>query len=176
MSKKKHQLKLVTYPAGILTVPAKAVEFPLAPDFQRLVTEMIRICKKHDGIGLAAPQVGIDQRVIIVNLEEFNLPAFPLINPEIIKSSKKQVESEEGCLSLPGIYVMITRPEKVDVKAQSLEGKTLEFKADGLLARVIQHEVDHINGILFIDHLSEKDRNNLLKKYGQENSAAKTAM
>lgn len=165
MAKKKHQLKLVTLPSENLTRPSEKVKFPLPPDFSRLVQEMIRVCRKHEGIGLAAPQVGLNIRLVIINLEHYGVKPFPLINPEITKSSVKTVEAEEGCLSIPGKFGIVKRPEKVDVKAQTPEGKTIEFKADGLLARVIQHEVDHINGILFVDHLSKKEREELVRDF-----------
>ena len=165
MAQKKHQLKIVTLPAENLTKPSEKVKFPLPSDFSRLIAEMIRVCRKSHGIGLAAPQVGLNIRLVIINLEAYGVKPFPLINPEITKTSANKVEAEEGCLSIPGIYGVIKRPEKVDVRAQTPEGKTIEFKADGLLARVAQHEVDHINGVLFIDHLSKKERDELMKKY-----------
>jgi peptide deformylase len=165
MPSKKHQLKLIAHPAEVLTMPAKEVAFPLPADFQRVVDELIRVCRKHKGLGLAAPQVGLSMQVAVINLEEYDMPAFPLINPEITKFSSKKVKAEEGCLSIPGVYAMVERPEKIDVKTYSYEGKLLEFKADGMLARVIQHEVDHLHGILFIDHLPEDERSELMRNY-----------
>lgn len=165
MAKNKHQLKLVTLPAESLREPSAKVKFPLPPDFNRIIEEMIRVCRKHKGIGLAAPQVGLNIKLVIINLDEYGVPPFPLINPEIKKYSFKKIEPDEGCLSVPGIFSKVKRAEKVDVKAFNLEGKPIEFKADGILAHVVQHEVDHINGVLFIDHLSESDREKLMKEY-----------
>ena len=165
MSKKKHQLKLVTLPAGNLRKPSEKIKFPLTADFPQLIKEMIRVCRKHEGIGLAAPQVGLNIRLIIVNLEEYKVPPFPLINPEIKSSSFKKLEAEEGCLSVPGKFAKVKRAEKVDVRAQNLQGKAVEFKADGMLARVLQHEIDHINGILFVDHLPKKLKEELTAEF-----------
>ena len=165
MAKKKHQLKLVTLPSENLRKPSEKVRFPLPRDFQHLIDEMIRVCRKHKGIGLAAPQVGINIKLAIINLEEYGVKPFPLINAEIKGRSIKKIEAEEGCLSIPGKFAFVKRPEKVDVKAQNFEGKVLEFKAGGLLSRVIQHEIDHIDGILFVDHLPKKQREELTKVF-----------
>lgn len=165
MGNKKHQLDIVTLPAENLRKPSEKVKFPLPPDFNRIIDEMIRVCRKYKGIGLAAPQVGLNIRLVIINLEEYGVPPFPLVNPEITKYSFKKIEPEEGCLSVPGAFGKIKRAEKVDVKAFNLEGKPLEFKADGILAHVVQHEVDHINGILFVDHLSKQNRDKLMEEY-----------
>ena len=166
MAKKKNQLKLVTLPAENLREPSKKLKFPLPPETERIIAEMIRVCRKYDGIGLAAPQVGLNIQLVIINLEEYGVKPFPLVNPEIKKYSGKKIELEEGCLSIPGKFHPLTRSESIDVKAYSLNGKLLEFKADGLLARVIQHEVDHIQGKLFIDHLDKKAREELIKDFG----------
>ena len=138
-----------------------------------LAKQMHEFVKKADGVGLAAPQIGIPQRIIITNLgDKKNI--FTIINPQIVSTSDKLVEWEEGCLSIPGINCNITRPAQIVVKGQSLEGKEFNIEADGLLARVLQHEIDHLDGILFIDRLEKYKRDEIrselkqIKKFGKE--------
>src|SRR3989344_2635926 len=163
--KKKHQLKLVTLPEASLRQPSEKLRFPLPDNFQRIIDEMIRLCRKHNGAGIAAPQVGLNIRAVIINLEHLGVPPFPLINAEIVKYGKETEEQEEGCLSVPGKFARVARSKKVDVKAQNLEGGKIEFKAEGFLARVVQHEVDHINGVLFVNHLDSKLRDELIEEF-----------
>ncbi len=165
MSTNKHKLELVTLPSENLRKPSEKIKFPLPEDFSGILENMARICREHNGVGIAAPQIGLNIRAVIINLEHMDVPAFPLINPEIVKYSKETDEAEEGCLSIPGKFAIVKRSIKIDVKAQNLEGDVLEFKADGFLARVIQHEVDHINGILFVDRLDPKLRDQLTKEF-----------
>jgi len=119
---------------------------------------MIDTVRKADGIGLAAPQVGKSVKLIIVNLEKSGVPLVALYNPRIVKKSFNKTEIEEGCLSIPGVFGTVKRPKKVTIEAQTAEGKTVQFSDDGWIARVGQHEIDHINGKLIID---------LIKKYTQ---------
>lgn len=114
-----------------------------------MVQQMIESCRKVNGIGLAAPQIGKSIRLCIINLEHMGLPPFALINPKITKKSWKKVEMEEGCLSIPGLFGIVKRPQKVTVEALNLKGEKNKFVADGMLSRVVQHEVDHLDGILF---------------------------
>jgi len=129
-----------------------------------LVENMFHVMKRERGIGLAAPQVGISQRIIAVNLEVYKGPALSLINPEIIGDSGDETVYEEGCLSVPGIMRDVVRPGEISVKGLTLEGKEVQIDAEGLLARVLQHEIDHINGILFIDHLEDYVRKELTQE------------
>jgi peptide deformylase len=117
---------------------------------------MIEACRGANGIGLAAPQIGKSIRLCIINLEHMGMPPFALVNPKISKKSWKKVEMEEGCLSIPGVFGMVKRPKKITVTAQNLEGEKIKFDADGLLSRVIQHEVDHLDGILFTTKMSKQ--------------------
>lgn len=122
---------------------------------RQLVLDMFDSMHGNSGIGLSAPQLGVLQRIIIAEYKEAK-PAVPrtvLINPKITWSSKKQVLDEEGCLSFPNLYGMVKRPEKIKYKGLDENGKEIEGKATGLLARIIQHEYDHLDGILFIDKL-----------------------
>jgi peptide deformylase len=147
-------LKIVKIPDPILNKKTD-----LIADFDqglaKLVSKMFETCRKAQGIGLAAPQIGKSIRLCIINLEHMNLPPFALVNPKILKKSWKKVEMEEGCLSIPGVYGIVKRPVKITVEAQNLEGIKNKFEADGLLSRVIQHEVDHLDGILFTSKVSK---------------------
>jgi peptide deformylase len=148
-------LKIVTIPNPILTkktTPVKKID----REVFELVTEMIEACRKASGIGLAAPQIGKSLRLCIINLEHLGLPPFALVNPKITKKSWKKVEMEEGCLSIPGVFGIVKRPAKITVEAENLHGGQNKFQADGLLARVIQHEVDHLDGILFTTKMSKQ--------------------
>lgn len=141
-------LQIVKIPDPILTKKTELVK-KIDTSLVKLVDEMIEACRKANGIGLAAPQIGKSIRLCIINLEHMGLPPFALVNPKIVKKSWKKVEMEEGCLSIPGIYGIVKRPEKIKVEAQNLNGEKHKFDADGLLSRVIQHEVDHLDGVLF---------------------------
>ena len=113
------------------------------------MTEMLK--KDNNAVGLAAPQVGHSLQIIIIKHDPDQNPVV-LINPKIIKTSFRKDTAEEGCLSLPDIFVSVKRPIKIAAETLDISGKTLKIKAEGFLARVIQHEVDHLNGILIIDH------------------------
>jgi peptide deformylase len=110
-----------------------------------------------DGIGLAAPQVGIHKQLIVVDCEPENPAAPPLIliNPEIKKSGAELGKDQEGCLSVPGVYMDVERPVTVEVSYKDENGRPCTMKADGMLARVIQHEIDHLNGVLFVDRITD---------------------
>ena len=148
-------LKLVTIPNPILnkkTTLVKKFDESLAD----LVSEMIETCRAVHGIGLAAPQIGKSIRLCIINLEHMGLPPFALVNPRIVKKSWKKIDMEEGCLSIPGVFGMVKRPVKITVEAQNLKGEKNSFVADSMLSRVIQHEIDHLDGILFISKMSKQ--------------------
>ncbi len=118
---------------------------------QTLVKDMIETMHVENGIGIAAPQIGVLKRIIIVDR---GTGPEAYINPEIVASSFRKIESEEGCLSVPGIYGMVTRSKKVKVKAQTLDGQTIVLKEEGLPSIIFQHEIDHLNGVLFIDKVT----------------------
>jgi peptide deformylase len=160
-------LNIVKVPDPILTQKTKPVE-KIDRAILQLVKDMLETGKAAQGIGLAAPQVGKSLRVCIIDLEYLGIPSFALINPKLTKKSWKKVEMEEGCLSIPGVYGIVKRPEKIMVKALNINGEESELEADGLLARVIQHEVDHLDGILITskiirrtDGTQSKDRKQL---------------
>ena len=124
------------------------------------------------GIGLAAPQVGVSLRLAVVDLQPGDKPApMVLINPEVVAASEDQVTREEGCLSLPGQYADVNRPARVRVRHEDETGGRHEFEAEGLLAACVQHELDHLDGILFVDHLTPLRRNMLMRKLAKEQKA-----
>ena len=118
-----------------------------------LISDLAQTMKENEGIGLAAPQIGISKQVVVVLADEESQDVLALINPHILKKSKEKNIMEEGCLSFPGIYLDIKRSNTIEVEALNLDGKKVKFEAKGLLARVIQHETDHIKGILFFNRL-----------------------
>lgn len=130
----------------------------------QLVDDMFITLKKSRGIGLAAPQVGKNIRLFIVLLEEKD-EGMVFINPEIIMTSEELCSMEEGCLSIPKVYEKVFRPKIVTVQYLDINGKKQMLKASGLLARVIQHEYDHLNGILFLDRVEEKVREKAIVKF-----------
>ena len=138
----------------------------------RLIESMYNIMYRERGIGLAAPQINISKRLITIDIEEEEGRSLTLINPVIKEVSQRTNPYEEGCLSLPGIQKEIIRPSELLVTGITPDEKEVEFEADGLLARVIQHEVDHLNGIVFVDHLEDFERKELrpqLKKIKKMN-------
>ena len=143
-------LKKRAFPVGAIT-----------PSLKKLIQEMIVSMELNEGVGLAAPQVGISQRIIIVKDAEQN---HGFLNPEILSHSKNQETDEEGCLSLPGIFLKIKRAKIVEVLAQTPQGKTVRIQAKGLGARIFQHEIDHLNGKLIIDRISPFKRFQIRKK------------
>jgi len=128
-----------------------------------LVVAMIDTMHYGDGIGLAGPQVGVEKRLFVCHLPDNEPRVF--VNPEIIGTSQEIIPYEEGCLSIPGVYSEVMRPRAVTVQAWTLKGKPFKIDAEGILARVIQHEIDHLKGVLFIDHLTEKKRMRIVSQY-----------
>ncbi len=128
-----------------------------------LVDAMFETMSEADGVGLAAPQVGVSLRLFVINIHGVEKRAY--INPQILETSIETDISEEGCLSVPGVWHDVERPARVNVQAQDLEGKPFTVKAEGLLARAIQHENDHLNGTLFIDRLTAEERESMVKAY-----------
>lgn len=155
------------YPDPVLKERAKEVE-DFGPSLWELVDDMFETMYKRGGVGLAANQVGVLKRVVVIDLdsgkEGQGKNQLVLVNPEIV-SAQGEVVAEEGCLSLPGLYKKVKRAERVVVRAKDREGKEFTLEAEGLLSRAIQHEVDHLNGILFIDRLSPLQRRLALEKY-----------
>jgi peptide deformylase len=147
----------------LLSDPVKTVDAEL----RALVDDMFETMYKAPGVGLAAIQVGVPKRVVTVDTAKKDEPENPqvFINPEIVWSSDDKSTYEEGCLSIPEYYEEVERPTQVKVRFMDLDGKTQEVEANGLLATVLQHEIDHTNGVLFIDHISKLKRDRVIKKF-----------
>ena len=158
MSKTNRIHEVVKYPDPVLSKPGEVVTV-FDDDTAQLVDEMFDSMYAAQGIGLAAPQIGISKRITVIDVSFKERPEdkLALINPVILDRSGKQVE-EEGCLSLPEIREKVQRAAWVKVRAQNVKGETFEVEGEELLARALQHEIDHLDGILFIDHLSRLKR------------------
>ncbi len=158
-------LKIITVPNKILRQKTEMITFPLTQEMVKLVPEMCKAMMIHDGIGLAAPQVGFSIKLIVINTSQGPRVFF---NPQLLNKSWRKVKIEEGCLSVPGVFGIVKRPNSVTAHYQDEFGKTITERLTGLLARVYQHEVDHLNGILFTDKVSKiTSGQDLLSQYGK---------
>lgn len=158
--------KLVYYGNEILRKVAEEVSNINQEDID-LVDYMFKIMHQENGIGLAAPQINISKRILVLDLKVYKGPSMMVINPKILDTSDETEQYDEGCLSLPGISGEIYRPSQISIQGLNSDGKEVQIEADGMLARVLQHEIDHLNGILFIDHLEDfikKEYTSELKK------------
>lgn len=159
----------------VLRQPAKRIA-KVDDKIRQTIKEMLQTMYSADGIGLAAPQVGIHKQLIVIdiNLDKPEIPPLVLINPKITKSGNDFCNAEEGCLSIPGVYLDVSRPETIEVSYKNEQGKPTKLNADGLLARAIQHEMDHLNGVMFVDRVDNGIAlNEELKKRGFAVSAVK---
>jgi peptide deformylase len=151
--------EIVTYPDVALRRKARKVN-EFGPDLQKLIDDMVETMREAPGVGLAAPQVDVSSRVIVVEFgdeedEDIHPKLYVVVNPEIIRPSSETNVGTEGCLSVPGFVGDVERPEAITLRGLNRHRKPIRMKAKGWLARIFQHEVDHLNGILFID-LAEK--------------------
>jgi peptide deformylase len=146
-------------------------------DIKQLARDMLETMYDAPGIGLAAPQVGELKRVVVMDLSKDDEPKNPIvmINPEILKFSEETVTTEEGCLSIPELYYDVERPAEVTVRYTDLEGKVHETEAKERFAICVQHELDHLDGVLYIDYLSRLKRDRVLKKFQKAERLAKKA-
>jgi len=156
------KLDILHYPDPRLRNHAQPVE-GVDDDIRRLVDDMFETMYAAPGIGLAATQVNVAKRVVTIDISEDRSEPLALINPEVVESSG-DVETEEGCLSVPGIYEMVQRADWIRARALDRDGRPFEFEAQGLLAVCIQHEIDHLDGKLFVDYLSRLKRQRIRKK------------
>ncbi len=155
-------LDVVTLGNEVLREKAQAVEtFDQA--LEDTVRQMFVLMREKKGVGLAAPQVGISKRFFVTEAMDDKPRVF--INPEIIETSQETVKGEEGCLSLPGVWANVERPYSVKIQAQDTAGKIFHLNAEGWLARIILHENDHLNGLLFVDRLPQNIKNKVISKY-----------
>jgi peptide deformylase len=139
-------------------------------EIEDLVEDMLETMYHASGIGLAAPQVGISRRVLVIDLgeaDEEGAGAFALVNPRVVEATRQTARGPEGCLSIPGMEEVVERPESVTVEALDPRGHPVIVKASGLLSRAVQHEIDHLDGVLFIDRLSPLKRRLLLNKWNK---------
>ena len=163
-------LKIITYPEKSLSRPSDKVEI-IDDEVKQLIQDMGETMFQESGIGLAAPQVGVNKRILVYDARAQNKnddgseeQIMALINPEIIQASGSQLSENEGCLSVVDFRADVKRYEQVTVKAQDMDGNLLEFEAHGLMAVIMQHEIDHLDGILFIDRISTLKRTMYKKK------------
>jgi peptide deformylase len=158
----------------ILTIPDSRLKAKCKPldnvdgRVVQLMDSMLETMYQAPGIGLAAPQIGLLERLIVVDVTDHKTekPApLAMVNPELVWASDELAVTQEGCLSIPEVYAEVTRPRMIRVRYVDRDGEVREMDADGLLATCVQHEIDHLNGVLFIDHLTSLKRNMLLRKY-----------
>jgi peptide deformylase len=156
----------------LLALPVKAIDAEL----RLLVDDMFETMYAAPGIGLAAIQVGVPKRVIVMDLAKKDDPKEPrvFVNPQVLWQSDERAIYEEGCLSIPEFYEEVERPSKVRVKFLDLDGAEQELEASGLLATCLQHEIDHLDGVLFIDHISKLKRDRVIKKFAKAAKRSET--
>ena len=161
--------KILTEPNPFLRQKSKPVD-KVDDSVRELMDDMLETMYKAPGIGLAAIQIGVPKRIIVLDISKNPEKKEPMyfVNPEIVSSSKNDATYEEGCLSVPGQFAEIDRPDKCHVKYLDYNGETKELKAEGLLATCIQHEIDHLEGILFIDYLSKLKKSMIIKKLSKQ--------
>ncbi|MDR2468374.1 MAG: peptide deformylase [Spirochaetaceae bacterium] len=158
-------MDVVKIGAELLLRKAKAID-TIDERSVKMIEAMIETLHAEGGVGLAGPQVGVSERLFVIDIDGKTPRAF--INPSILETSEDTVLIEEGCLSIPGVWAEVRRPRTVRVQAWNERGRPFTIEADGLLARVIQHEYDHLEGILFIDRISPVKRERLLVKYQKQ--------
>ena len=161
-------LNIITIGNDILKEKSAPVS-EIDENIKKLIEQMTEVLDKKKGVGLAAPQVGENKRIFITKIPGDIQRVF--INPDIIQTSQELVSCEEGCLSIPGVWADVVRPSEIIVQAWDIGGKVYKIEARGVLARVIQHELDHLNGILFTDRLDENQREKVLKIYDRKSKA-----
>ena len=166
------EMSILRVPAAVLRQRARRIVEADRDTVASLVPRMLRTMYEAPGIGLAAPQVGVGLRLVVIDLADDEAAAerspTVLVNPEIAARSDERAVREEGCLSIPGIYADVERPARVTVRYQDEHLATRTMEADGLLAACVQHEIDHLDGVLFVDHLSALRRNILLRRFAKE--------
>ncbi|MDE2582492.1 MAG: peptide deformylase [Rhodospirillales bacterium] len=162
-------MPILTVPDPVLKTRARRVEPADADAVRALIPRMFAAMYAAPGIGLAAPQVGVRLRLTVIDLMPDDKPApLVLVNPEVIAASDELATREEGCLSLPGQYADVTRPARVTVRYHDAAGARQELSAEGLLSACLQHEIDHLDGVLFIDRISALKRNMILRRLAKE--------
>ena len=156
-------LEICLYPDSVLREKCEEVT-SIDADILKLLDDMAETMYDAPGIGLAAPQIGVTKRITVIDVSEEGNELIELINP-VIKEASGKIDSEEGCLSIPDYRDTIKRNETVKVEALNRDGELFEIEADGILSRCLQHEIDHLDGVLFVDKLSRLKRELFKKKY-----------
>lgn len=164
-------LDVLTFPDERLRTKAQPVA-EVNDEIRQIVDDMFETMYAENGVGLAATQVNIHQRIVVIDVSEDKEQSYVLINPEIIKKNDEIMVNEEGCLSVPTCYAKVDRHTEVTVKALDRDGNEFELDGDELLAICIQHELDHLNGVLFVDYLSPLKRKRFQAKLEKEARAA----
>lgn len=171
-------LEVLAFPNPYLRKRAEPVTV-FDDDLKRIVADMEETMADRDGLGLAATQVGLDMRLLILDPYAFEgdegrgKPNVVIINPEVVWESEETITGEEGCLSFPGVFIQVERPAAVTIRALDAEGKPFEISGEQLGARAILHEIDHLNGVVMIDHVSHFSRQRALKKHTRNQKALK---
>jgi len=160
-------MQVITLGNEILRQKADKID-KIDEEIEKLYRQMLEILVRDKGVGLAGPQLGIMKRIFVVHVGGDTERVF--INPSIIETSHETCKFEEGCLSVPGIYANVIRPESIKMQAWNEKGRPFTIEANGLLARVILHEYDHLEGILFLDRLTENKKKMLIAKYEKKNT------
>ena len=170
------QLHILCYPDPRLHTAAKAVS-EVDGRIRQLVDDMLETMYAADGVGLAATQVDVHERVIVMDISQERDAPRVLINPELLKTSDRMVDGEEGCLSVPQVYDKVPRHAEITVRATNRDGEAYEFEAEGLLAVCVQHEMDHLLGKVFVEYLSplkrERIKTKMIKKVREEEAESK---
>jgi peptide deformylase len=165
-------MDVVTLGDALLRQKAEPVK-PINAETAKIAAEMLEIMGQRKGVGLAGPQVGLNKRIFVVHVDG-DLPRV-FINPSIVETSQETVKMEEGCLSLPGVWVDVVRPVSVRVQAWNEKGRPFTIETGGMLARVILHEYDHLEGILFIDRILKSKRDRILDKFEKQRAVKEAA-
>jgi len=160
-------MQIITLGNDILRQKADKID-KIDEEIERLSGQMLEILVRDKGVGLAGPQIGIMKRIFVVHVQGDTERVF--INPSILETSHETCKFEEGCLSVPGIYANVVRSESIKMQAWNEKGRPFTLEASGLVARVILHEYDHLDGILFLDRLTENKKKTLIAKYEKKNT------
>ena len=158
-------LKIEMLGSEVLRRRADEIDEAVTPELETLIDDMFETMYDARGIGLAAPQVGVSRRLIVVDVNEPDVKPFALINPRLVETSADTDKGEEGCLSIPGVTGVVERPMSVVVEGLDRFGEPVRVEATAMLARCLQHEIDHLDGVLFFDRMSPLKRNMVLRKY-----------
>jgi peptide deformylase len=144
----------------------------IGPEYIKITEDLLNTLHAEEGIGLAGPQIGLQERIFVIHVKG-DIPRV-FINPSIIETSQETIKLEEGCLSIPKVYTNVIRSKVVKVQAWNEKGRPFTLEAEGLVARVILHEYDHLEGILFIDRIPEQKRNSIIEKFEKASAKKKT--